>query len=179
MEISHPLRAAGDPWLFVADDETLPPAGDLILSYARWLREREALAARPGGRLGVRLDGGDEVAALAGDVQRLALIALTFAPAGDGRGYSQARLLRERFAFAGELRAGGDLLIDHLPFLERCGFDHAVLSQAADPAACRQALHAYSVRYQPAGDPGRPAPREARRGAPRSAPTVRPASRDS
>lgn len=152
MEISHPLRAAGDPWLFVADDETLPPAGDLILSYARWLREREALAARPGGRLGVRLDGGDEVAALAGDVQRLALIALTFAPAGDGRGYSQARLLRSRHDFHGDIRASGDVSRDRLAFMERCGFNEFALPEGRDMQDALRAFDEVELRYQPGTD---------------------------
>ncbi len=144
-------------------DEWQPEAqaagGDLRVPLARWREEREALLRRPG-RLGLVLDSREDLATpphqlaeeLAADLPRLALIELRFAAFNDGRPFSQARVLRERFGFRGELRASGELLADQLRELERCGFD-AIDYASADDA--RQALVMagdVDVALQPAGD---------------------------
>lgn len=152
MRVSYPNQAGDDAWLFIAADETLPPAGGLLVTIGRWRRDSALLVARPSGRVGVQLDGADDVGTIAADLGRLALVVLTIFPAGDGRGYSQARLLRERHGYSGELRAVGALLTDHLLFLMRCGIDHVVLPIATDPATVVDALSTYSVTFQPAGD---------------------------
>jgi len=80
----------------------------------------------------------------------------------DGRAYSQARLLRERYQFRGELRATGQVLRDQLLFLQRAGFDAFEVLKDADAAAFAEAVHRYSVFYQPTGD-GRASTLTARR----------------
>ena len=115
----------------VADAWTLLPVdatpGDVragvptIVPLALWKAERPALLAR--GDVGVRLTPADDPGELAGDVAALPLIAVDFPQFTDGRGYSTARLLRERYSFTGELRAIGDVLRDQLFALEQCGFD--------------------------------------------------------
>jgi len=150
-----------DPWTWLSDEEPLP-ATAVIVSLARWLRERKGLLEHPG-RLGVLFAGEDDPYLVARDVERLTLIVLTFRPIGDGRGYSQARLLRERLGYRGELRAVGDLLTDHLHFLFRCGIDSAELPDGTEHTAIVRGLMPYSVSYQPAGDGGELALRRLRR----------------
>ena len=99
----------------------------------------------------------------------IALVALVFPSFRDGRAYSQARLLRERHEFRGELRATGQVLRDQLLFLHRAGFDAFEVSKEKDTAAFREALQRYSVFYQPTGD-GRPSALGARLS--RRSPTV-------
>lgn len=128
------------------DDGALPTGG-LIVSLAVWLQHREALLLHP--RTGVLLAPGDDPALLADDVQRIGLIAIAFPKFTDGRGFSSARLLRERYDFKGELRAVGQILPDTVFFLSRAGFDAFELpDQHVEDALV--ALHPFSVRYQSA-----------------------------
>ncbi len=102
------------------------------------------------GRLGVRLAPVDRVEELSEDLPRLDLIAVEFPAPGEGRGYSQGRLLRERFGFRGELRAvGAGVRQDQVFLLARCGFDAIELAAGEDPQAARRALTRYDVAYQP------------------------------
>ena len=101
------------------------------------------------GRLGVRLSSVDPVEELAADLPRLDLVAVEFPTPSDGRGYSAARLLRERLGFRGELRAvGAGVRQDQVFLLARCGFDAIELAQNEDPDAARRALDRYDVAYQ-------------------------------
>lgn len=140
-----------DPWRYADADGALPD-GDVIVPYARFRAEREALLARNGG-LGVRLAPDDDPAAIAGDLDRLGVIALGFPKFTDGRAYSQARLLRERLGFKGELRAVGDVLRDQLLLMKRSGFDAFELRADKDAGVALTAFDDYSVAYQrgPAG----------------------------
>lgn len=89
-----------------------------LLPLARWLAQ-----AAPGPQHGVWLTPDDDFDALLPALHRIPLIAVHFPSFTDGRGYSQARLLRQRHGFAGELRASGDVLRDQLYFLQQCGFN--------------------------------------------------------
>jgi uncharacterized protein (DUF934 family) len=125
-----------------------PPAqGDVIVPLALWLQRRDAFLAFPG-KLGVWLDANEGPEAIAGDLQRFAVIAVNFPKFGDGRGYSIARLLRERYGYSGELRAIGDVLHDHLHFMKQCGFDSFVLRWDQDAQAALSALDTFSEGYQ-------------------------------
>ena len=142
---------AADPWQNVAEGEALPPSGPVILPFERWKAERETLLGR-NTPLGVRVGNTQAVAELAPDLDRLELIVLEFPKFTDGRAYSQARLLRERYGYRNELRATGNVLRDQLLFMQRCGFD-AVEFEHADPEAAWKASTAtFSVFYQPTGD---------------------------
>ena len=102
------------------------------------------------GRLGVRLTPVDRVEELAQELPRLDLVAVEFPNPSDGRGYSQARLLRERLGFRGELRAvGAGVRQDQVFLLARCGFDALELAAGEDAQAARRALERYDVAYQP------------------------------
>jgi uncharacterized protein (DUF934 family) len=143
------------------------PGDDLLLSFAEWSAERERWLARPqpvrpeqgrhqtfgAGRLGVILSPSDEVELLVPDVPRLALIGAEFPGPSEGRGYSQGRLLRERFGFVGELRARGRIGRDHIFLLARCGFNSFELPQTELEGA-RGALHTFSAAYQRSSDAG-------------------------
>lgn len=126
---------------------SVPPAGDVIVPLALWLEQREALSSRAG-RLGVWLDSHEEPAAIAGDLDRFALVAVNFPAFGDGRGYSIARLLRERHGYKGELRAIGEVVRDHLFFMAGCGFDSFMLRDDQDPEEALTAFGDFSDAYQ-------------------------------
>ena len=124
-----------------------PPDGDLIVPLALWVSERDALLLRPG-RIGVWLDTDAEPEVIAQDLARIALIAIRFSKFADGRGYSLARLLRERYAYRGELRAIGDVLRDQLYYLSRCGFDAFALRADQNVEQAVAALDDFSETYQ-------------------------------
>ena len=144
-----------DPFVDASGAEAVPPTGPVIVSLAQWQAQRDALLTR-GTPLGIRLHSDQSPEAIADDVQHFALIALEFPKFRDGRAYSYARLLRERYGFKGELRAVGDVLMEQLFFMLRTGFDAFDVQQSPDPvAAFETALKDFSVWYQPTGD-GRP-----------------------
>lgn len=99
----------------------------------------------------VRVEPGDDARALIPHLERLRLIEVNFPVFGDGRGYSSARILREA-GYAGELRAVGDVLVDQLAFMRRCGFDSFDPDQPLDPADAKAALERWPEVYQPAAD---------------------------
>jgi len=124
-----------------------PVRGDVIVPLGLWLARREDLLAYPG-RLGVWLDANEEPEAIAGDLQRFALVAVNFPKFADGRAYSIARLLRERYGYEGELRAIGDVLHDHLHFMKQSGFDAFLLREDQDAREAVSALDTFSEGYQ-------------------------------
>lgn len=144
-----------DPWVALADDAPPPTGADagrpLLVSWTRFTAERAALQALrvP---LGVRVANTVDVTTLAADLPALGLVALVFPKFNDGRAYSQARLLRERLGFAGEIRATGAVLRDQLLFMQRCGFDAFEVVNPDAVAAWRAATAEISVFYQPTGD---------------------------
>jgi len=148
------IRATGaidDPWLFVQDEEPLPEAGAVIVTLARWQANRDQLLARPT-PLGLRLKSDQAASLIAGDIERFDVIALEFPKFTDGRAFSAARLLRERYGFRGELRAVGNVLRDQLALMRRCGFDSFEIPPQVDAAAWLSSLGGISVAYQPATD---------------------------
>lgn len=154
-------RVSEDAWTAAGDDDALPESSALLVTLKRWQAERESLRGRNGG-LGIRLSNSAEVAAIAGDLDRVELVALEFPRFNDGRAFSQARQLRERYGYAGELRATGQVLRDQLLFMARRGFDAFELAKGEPAAAWEAAIAEFSVFYQPTGD-GRPTARELRR----------------
>jgi uncharacterized protein (DUF934 family) len=161
-------ETAADRFLHIADGEPLPAEGAIIISLARWQEERGLIEPR-GDPLGVRLKPGDPVEQIAGDLDRLAVVALEFPKFNDGRALSQARLLRERYLYRGEVRATGKVVRDLLLFMHRCGFD---AFETADPVTAeivRKSLATFSAAYQPAAD-GRPSVIELRHGRSKAVP---------
>lgn len=124
----------------------VPEGVPVIVPLALWLAQRTALAAR--GDVGVWLSPADDPSALAGDVGTLGIIAVDFPSFTDGRGYSSARLLRQRLGYRGELRAVGDIQRDQLYYLQQVGFDAFAVSEERDPASALAGLRDLSDGYQ-------------------------------
>ena len=125
----------------------VPDGVPVIVPLALWQERRAALFAR--GDVGVWLKPDDDPKALASDVARLPLIAVDFPQFTDGRGYSIARLLRERYGFMGELRAIGDVLRDQLFALSECGFDAFAIREDRDPHEALAGLDDFAGVYAP------------------------------
>ena len=143
-----------DDWSYVADAGGRADAA-LILPFAQWQNERDAWLAGGRRQLGILLSPAHRVELLASDISRVALIGLEFSGPSEGRGYSQARLLREQWNFGGELRAVGYVRRDQLFFMARCGFNSFELPDS-DPGAAQTAFSAFSWAYQPSNDTGLP-----------------------
>ncbi|HYF57662.1 MAG TPA: DUF934 domain-containing protein [Burkholderiaceae bacterium] len=141
-----------DAWVTAAGGpDTVPAGADVLVPLAQWRADADAWTRRAA-RIGVLLGPADDPASIAGDLGRLALVAVAFPSFVDGRGYSIARLLRERHGWRGELRAVGDVARDQLFLLARCGFDAFALRDGEDVAACTAAFADFGVRYQAAAD---------------------------
>ncbi|MBK8181848.1 MAG: DUF934 domain-containing protein [Candidatus Competibacteraceae bacterium] len=149
-----------DTWRHLADDAELG-AGPVIVSLARWRKERDALMQRAD-PVGVRLPNTANVADLGDDLPAFAVVALEFPKFSDGRAYSQARLLRERYAYRGEIRAVGDVLRDQLFFMARSGFDAFELRADRNLEDALTAFDDFTDSYQPAADQPLPLYRRAR-----------------
>ncbi|MGG5821116.1 DUF934 domain-containing protein [Falsiroseomonas sp. HW251] len=147
-----PLLEAGalrpDEFRSVADDEALPD-GPSLVSLERLLRDAPALAAR-NAPLGVVLPSDADPAVLEPLLDRLSLVALRFPKARDGRAFTQARALRERHGFAGEIRATGHVLPDQYAFLLRCGVTTVEVPDGTDAAVWARALQFIPIAYQAA-----------------------------
>jgi uncharacterized protein (DUF934 family) len=142
---------ANDTWTFVEDEQPVEGRADVVVSVKRLLAEGEALARRPG-RLGVVIRSSEAVEEIAAYIPQLAMIAVDFPAYRDGRGFTTARLLRERYHYTGPLRAVGDVLQDLVFFMLRCGFDEFVLKAKDAEAAFARAAGTFSKVYQPAAD---------------------------
>ncbi len=151
-------RVVDDAWTEIATAEGLHAAPDdaqVIVPLPLWQAERDALMARDG-PVGVRLEGDDEPAALADDLPKLGLVAVDFPKFTDGRGYSIARLLRERYGYHGPLRAVGDVLRDQLFYMLRCGFDQFALKHDDHVEAALSAYRDFTEAYQTSVERKRP-----------------------
>ncbi|MGE5470844.1 MAG: DUF934 domain-containing protein [Bacteroidota bacterium] len=151
--IKHGALTA-DTWqtLALAEGETPEtvalPAADTIFPLAVWQARKAEIIAR-GKPSGLLLQGGDRVEDVAGDLAHFAVIAVDFPKFVDGRGYSLASLLRQRYGYAGELRAVGDVLHDQLFFMQRVGFDAFALKDGKDAAgALARAFSTFGDAYQ-------------------------------
>jgi uncharacterized protein (DUF934 family) len=144
-------KVVEDRFVRVADGEPVPEQGPVIVSADRFLADADEFAQRQDA-VGVIWPNNRSVAELEPHLTRLALIALVFPAYKDGRAYSQARVLRERYGFRGELRATGQVLRDQFLFLIRAGFDAFEVAKSADAAAFEEAARRYSVFFQPTGD---------------------------
>jgi uncharacterized protein (DUF934 family) len=125
----------------------LPASRDVIVPLALWRSAREQLIARSG-RVGVWLDGNDDPREISTELGEFGVIAVLFKSFTDGRGYSIGRLLRQRYGWAGELRAIGDIQRDQLFYLTRCGFDAFALRDGEDVDVALNAFREFAEPYQ-------------------------------
>lgn len=124
----------------------VPDAGTVLVPLKQYLAQKDLLQAR--GQFGVWFAPDDEVESLGADAASLALIAVEFPAFTDGRGFSTGRLLRERYGFAGELRAFGDVFKDTINYLARCGFNSFVVRADKDVAEALKGLDDFTEFYQ-------------------------------
>lgn len=139
-----------DQFVTVADDAALPEGG-IIVSLERWQAERETLRAR-NTPLGVRLKSGQEPALIADDLDKLAVVALEFPVYRNGRAYSYARLLRERYGYKGEVRAVGAVLRDQFQNMLRVGFDVLEVADNITLDIFKACAGSFTHAYQPGAD---------------------------
>jgi uncharacterized protein (DUF934 family) len=151
MPLVKNARITTDLFVHVADGAELPGDGDVLVSAQRFLEDPDALL-KGAGKVGVIWPNNRAVDDLVPHLDRLAAVALVFPSFRDGRAYSQARLLRERHGYDGELRATGQVLRDQFVFMLRAGFDAFEVKKDADANAFTETVKRYSVFYQPTGD---------------------------
>jgi len=144
-------RPASDPWVFYPDDAPLSPDVPAVVTLSRFRAERGPLVSAALD-LGVRLAPQDDPEALAGDLDRLSLVEIDFPAFTDGRGYSSARLLRQRYRYTGEIRAVGQVLRDQALFMLRAGINAFQVRDGETAEDWLAAIAAVRSAYQPASD---------------------------
>jgi len=137
-------------WSIVSDTDAVLPEGNILVPGDYWLENRDALKAR--GNVGLVLFGDADPLAFADDIASIEVVAVNFPAFADGRGYSIARLLRERLDYQGEIRAIGDVLIDQLNFMKRCGFSEFLLKDGLSGEKALDYFATFSDPYQLAND---------------------------
>jgi uncharacterized protein (DUF934 family) len=151
-----------DPWRPVGGEDgpvpTPNPRTHALLTLEQWHAVRDHWPTELS--VGLQVPNTLDAAELAADLPRLGLVVLQFPKWVDGRAYSQARTLRARLDYRGEIRATGEVLVDMLPLLQRTGFTSALLQQGQSQAAAERALSFFAGHYQ--GDVHAPQPAFAR-----------------
>ncbi|MBS9402560.1 DUF934 domain-containing protein [Halomonas sp. TRM85114] len=138
-----------DEWALSRIEEALPERRPVIVPLALWRKQADDRGLAPW--LSSETEVTPELAAI---LAAAPLIAIDFPAFTDGRGYTLARLLRQRYGYSGEIRAIGDVLVDQLYYMTRCGFDALALREDQRLEDAMRALGAFSVSYQPAVDVG-------------------------
>ena len=134
----------------VGADDALPD-GAVIVPLERWEAERDSLITR-NTPIGVKLESGQHPERIREDLDHFSVVALDFPIYRNGRAYSYARLLRDRYGYEGEVRAVGNVLQDQFYFMVRCGFDALEVQDKITPVVFEQSVGAFTYAYQPAAD---------------------------
>lgn len=137
-----------DPWITYSGDAQAIPAGSCVVLPLTEFREFAGTWKSHAKAIGVLLSPSDNPETIAGDLDKLRLIAIEFPSFTDGRGYSLAQALRSRYGWTGELRAVGDIQQDQIYLLARSGFDTFALRVDQRPAECVAAVDDFTVAYQ-------------------------------
>ena len=144
-------QVTDNTWTLVAEDAAELPAGDILVPLNLWQQQGSELAQH-GGTVGVWLVGNEEIETVAELLIKAPVVAIQFPKFVDGRGFSMARLLRERYGYQGEIRAIGEIIRDQLYLLQRCGFNAFEFGAEVDLAEARKSLADFSDTYQVAVD---------------------------
>lgn len=150
-KIIRDLKIVEDDWTELTDDAPMPTSGRVIVSLERWKTERDAHKTGDAA-VGVRIPNTASVTDLWPLLSDRPLIAVEFPAFGDGRAYSQARVLRERCGYKGEIRAVGDVLRDQMYEKHRCGINAMAPRADQDFEACLKAVRDFAEPYQGAAD---------------------------
>jgi len=139
-----------DDWIHYTGEGDLPE-GNLIVSLETW--QNGGLSGR---KIGLRLEPGDSLKAIKDDLDRFDLIAINFPTFNDGRGYSLAKILRDRLGYKQEIRAIGDIMRDQLFYMQRCGFNAYEIKAGGNITDALKAFEDFSVKYQVSSDEASP-----------------------
>lgn len=145
-------------WTLIDSDYNLSagaPEQDLLVSLETWEKLKDQLSNHQG-RIGLEISGEVEPENFVDQLDKFAMIAIVFPKFADGRGYSLARLLRERYGYGGELRAKGDVLRDQLFYLQRCGFNAFEIREDRCVEDALNAFEDFTVTYQADANEKRP-----------------------
>lgn len=140
-------RVEDDPWTLVDNDAEIPAQGPVILPLARYL-EQQAEWRQTDRPVGIWLGEEHMVEDVADVLDHVQLVALEFPKFADGRGFSKARMLRQRLNFQGEIRAIGDFLPDQVFYMLRCGINAFACRSESEAETTLSLLDTFSVRYQ-------------------------------
>lgn len=146
MQIIKDQKIVEDNWTHLDDDAELV-AGNITVSLTRWQAEHESLVKHDA-ELGLRLLGSDPVEEIVPDLANFSLIVLDFPAFPDGRSYSLARLLRDRYDFKAEIRAQGDILHDQLFYMTQCGINSFEMANPEKIEEVMVAFNDFSESYQ-------------------------------
>ena len=151
MPLIRETELVNDEYTDISAREDIPASGAIIVSLDQWQSHRDSLIERTD-PVGLLLRSNEHPEEIAGDVVHLGLIALEFPTFRDGRAYSYARLLRDRYGFNGELRAVGEVLLEQIHFMSRVGFNAFEIDSDTPVADFETAQRDFTVWYQPSSD---------------------------
>lgn len=154
-QILKDTQVVSDNWILLDENADSIPNGDILLSYQQWQNFAEQLSNH-NGSIGVWLEGHAEIEQIIEPLLNLPLIAINFPKFADGRGFSAARLIRERYNYSGELRAIGGFIRDQLYLLKRCGFNAFQFSDENELSDAAESLKDFSENYQVSVDQENP-----------------------
>ena len=154
-QILKDTQVVSDNWILLDENAESLPNGDLLLSFEQWQNFAEQLSNHSGS-IGVWLEGHAEIEQIIEPLLNLPLIAINFPKFADGRGFSAARLIRERYNYSGELRAIGGFIRDQLYLLKRCGFNAFQFSDENELSDAAESLKDFSENYQVSVDQENP-----------------------
>ena len=137
-----------DGWQRLDDGEAIGSRTSVIVSLSRLEKEWEHLQSLPV-KLGVLLEPTSDIGNLTPYLGHIKIVLLPFGVFSDGRAFSQAKLLRDRYAFNGNIRAIGDVIPDQLQFMQRCGFNQFEISEQVDLQLAFRAFTEITLSYQP------------------------------
>lgn len=142
---------AEDTWVRIEDNADIADETAVVVSLERWQQEADVLRKR-NAPVAVALANDESPAEIEGDLDAIDAVFLMFPAFTDGRAFSQARLLRQRLGYKGEIRATGNVLRDQYAFMRRCGFDAFEVADDADLAGWGRSAQAMTGHYQSAAD---------------------------
>ena len=140
-------RLIDDSWTLLTEDSESLPSGDILLSYSQWQTFSDQLDSHDGS-VGVIIEGNADIEDIIEPLLKLPLIAINFPKFADGRAFSSARLIRERYEYTGEIRAVGGFIRDQLYYLSRCGFNAFKFDDSVDLTESAKSLEDFSEAYQ-------------------------------
>jgi len=140
-------RLIDDSWTLLTEDSESLPSGDILLSYSQWQTFSDQLDSHDGS-VGVIIEGNADIEDIIEPLLKLPLIAINFPKFADGRAFSSARLIRERYEYTGEIRAVGGFIRDQLYYLSRCGFNAFKFDDSVDLTESAKSLQDFSEAYQ-------------------------------